>query len=117
MEQTLVSLSGDPIWRNYTQEEEKFAKHMKKRQEQNLIDSIEKHPISPQTFSEAILSEMKDPDKWTAFTGVYGKVIQKNYLYNLKLRKISPFDYLKQCQPFLEIDIREGHPWIKMRRA
>jgi len=117
VEQTLVSLSGDPIWREYTKGEEDFMNLMKKHQVQTLMERVKKYPITPQEFSEVLFTEMKKPYDWHSFTSVYSRVIQKNYLYNLKFRNIKPVLFLDLCTAFIDVDIRKGHPWIKKRRV
>jgi len=116
IEQTLVSLSGDPIWRELTDEEKSFSKEMENYLKKKNTEKVKSHPLTEKEFSQALISEMKDPHKWHAFTSVYGILIQKNFLYNLKLRGERPFKYLKKCTDYLEIDIRKGgHPWIRKR--
>ena len=116
VEQTRASLSGDPIWRDYTDEEKDFNALMKRKQEYKLFEQAKQHPLNTQEFSDALISEMRKPHKWQAFAGVYGKLIQKNHKFNLKLRDIKPTEYLETCTEFIEIDKRSKFPFIWIRK-
>jgi hypothetical protein len=116
VEQTRVSLSGDPIWREYTDEEKEYNTLMKRKQETKLKEQAKQYPLSTQEFSDALISEMRKPHEWHAFASVYGKAIQKNHRFNLKLRNIKPTKYLETCTEFLEIKKRSQYPWIWIRR-
>jgi len=116
VEQTLVSLSGNPIWREVTDEEVAFSKEMKSYLKKKNTEKVKNHPLTEEEFSQALISEMKDPQKWHDFTTVYDNLTQKYFIYNLKLRGEKPIKYLKKCTEYLEIDIRKGgHQWIKKR--
>jgi len=117
VEQTLVSLSGNPIWREVTDEEASFSKEMKTYLKKKNKDKVKRHSLTEEEFSQALISEMKDPQKWHDFTTVYDDLTQKNFIYNLKLRGEKPFKYLEKCTEYLEIDLRKGgHKWIRQRR-
>ncbi len=116
VEQTLVSLGGDPIWREYTFEEDQFSIKMKNYLKESIKEKAKNYPLTPKEFSQALITEMKNPYDWNAFTSVYGNILQKNYLYNLRLRNEKPAEYLQKCLEYLEIDIRAESPWIWIRK-
>ena len=114
----MVSLAGNPIWRELNEAEglhESKIMAEQRRKEKEMVLSSE---ISPEKFSKELLRRMKNSNEWGAFTGPYSILISEMPEFNLKARGIKPTDYLQQCTEWIENKIGAGHhSWIRRRRG
>ena len=116
MDRTFTSLAGDSIWRKATKEEQKYIRQMKKKIQKAEIENIKKNPLSPEDFTETLFKEVKTPYQWQTFAKIYNRLKGKNYLYNLKLRKIDTEIFLNLCKEYLDTEIRNNRIWVRKRR-
>ena len=82
-------------------------------------DSTDKHQhgdIDREKFAKSLHHQMDDPERWEAFTTPYEKLIKSNPEYNLKKSGIKPMDFLYQCSDWIEVEIRNDHPWIRGKK-
>jgi len=110
-----VSLAGNPIWRELNEEEEKNQLNIRAEQRSREREMVLSSEISPEKFTKELLRRVKDPDKWSTFTGVYSVLVSEMPEFNLKARRIKPTEYLQEC-PEIETEIREGKFWWFRRR-
>ncbi len=98
------------------EEEEKnelnIISEVKSREREMVLSS----DISPEKFTKELFRRVKDPDKWTIFTGPYSILISEMPEFNLKARRIKPTEYLQEC-PKIETEIRGKFWWIRRRRG
>ena len=113
---SLISLAGNPIWRELNEEENRYEKNLKRELKREASEVALSSKISPEIFTKELFLRVKNPDKWTTFTGPYSKLISEMPEFNLKARKIIISEYMKEC-PDVEVEIRDGHPWIRRRRG
>jgi hypothetical protein len=116
VDRTFTSLAGDSIWRKATKEEQKYIRQMKKKIQKAEIENIKKNPLSPEDFTETLFKEVKTPYQWQTFAKIYNRLKGKNYLYNLKLRKIDTEIFLNLCKEYLDTEIRNNRIWVRKRR-
>ncbi len=111
-----VSLAGNPIWRELNEEEEKNELNIRSEVKSREREMVLSSDISPEKFTKELFRRVKDPDKWTIFTGPYSKLISEMPEFNLKARNIIIREYMQEC-PDIEVEIRGGHPSIRRRRS
>ena len=115
-EGTMISLAGDPIWRELSEVEEQHKAKIKAEQRRREKEMIQSYEISPKQFGRELLLRMKDQDKWSTFTSAYAILISEMPQFNLKARGIKPTEYLQECSEMIETEIREGGWWWIRRR-
>ena len=114
----IVSLAGNPIWRELNEAEEIDELNIRAEQRSREEELVLSSEISPEKFSKELLRRMKNSNEWGAFTGPYSILIFEMPEFNLKARGIKPTDYLQQCTEWIENKIGAGnHSWIRRRRG